>query len=89
MAQLPNPLPQSNIPYTDPKTGRLTQSAYQYFFALDRVLRIFVGANNTAGGSGAPVTQLVAAANDAAAAALGVPVGGLYENGGAVRIRLV
>jgi hypothetical protein len=33
-------------------------------------------------------TVLTSAANDAAAATAGVPVGGLYHNAGAVRVRL-
>lgn len=33
-------------------------------------------------------TSLKSAANDAAAATAGVPVGGLYHNSGAVRVRL-
>ena len=36
----------------------------------------------------APLVQLVNAATDAAAAAAGVPVNGLYRNGGAVMVRL-
>src|ERR1700704_4677953 len=35
------------------------------------------------------VLTLVAYANDAAAAAAGVPLGGLYKNGGFVKIRVV
>lgn len=37
---------------------------------------------------GLPVAQLVSAANDAAAAIAGVPVGGLYHTSGAVKVRL-
>lgn len=50
-----------------------TQPYAEYLLSVDRMLRT-VGIN---------------AANDGAAAAAGVPVGGLYRNGNAVQIRLV
>ena len=40
-----------------------------------------------AGKLGLPVAALVDAANDGAAASAGVPIGGLYHNDGAVRLR--
>jgi hypothetical protein len=51
-----------------------------YLLALDAVVR------GAAGGS--LLGALPAASSDASAAALGVPVSGLYQNGGLMRIRL-
>lgn len=62
------PLPQQPWPYVDPKTGFPTQAFLQFFQAMVSNLR-----NGTAG----PLTE---ATDDAAAAAAGVPVGGLYQN---------
>jgi hypothetical protein len=52
----------------------------QYLLSSDATLRPLARAI---------VGPLVSAANDAAAATAGVVVGGLYQNAGAVRIRLV
>jgi hypothetical protein len=55
------------------KSGAPSQSFRLYFLTLDASVRALVK-----GLLGSP-TQLVAAADDAAAAAAGVPVGGLYR----------
>ena len=54
------------------KEGRPTQAFWRFMSAI--------AANN--------IGPLTSAANDAAAAAAGVPINGLYQNSGAVRIRL-
>lgn len=86
MAAFQQPAPRSEQPWIG-DGGRPAQALYLWVSLLDKMLRTFVGANNKA--SSPVVGPLVAAANDAAAAALGVPVGGLYANGNAVQIRLV
>jgi hypothetical protein len=70
-----------------PLTARWVESAgvpsqiwRQYLLSVDPLLRAL--AVNKVG-------PLVSAATDAAAATAGVPIGGLYHNAGAVRIRLV
>jgi hypothetical protein len=73
MPALPNVPPQPQVQVeVVDKTNRLTELWRRYVIALDAALR-------------APLTN---AANDAAAAAAGVPVNGLYRNGNAVQVRL-
>lgn len=38
------PLPPSNIPVVDPRTGQMTRAWYEYFAALDALLREIVAA---------------------------------------------
>jgi hypothetical protein len=54
------------------KEGRPTQAFWQFMSAI--------AANN--------IGPFASAANDTAAASAGVPINGLYQNAGAVRIRL-
>lgn len=72
MAQPANALPRPPVAWIDPKTGQPTQVFLQF------VARLAAG----------EVGPLIDAANDATAAAAGVPINGLYANAGAVRIRL-
>ncbi len=73
------PQPRSNaIPIADAR-GYVTIPWTQYLAALDALARLLDG--NVLG----PLTN---AANDAAAAAAGVPINGLYRNGNAVQVRL-
>jgi hypothetical protein len=74
------PLPDPALPWSDTATGRPTPPFAEYMQGVARALVLLnVGT----------VGPLVDAANDAAAAAAGVPINGLYANSGAVRIRLV
>lgn len=80
----PKPLP----PPTAIAVGQVSADDYvflvrlwaEYFQAADTLVRLLAQSN---------VGPLVAAANDAAAAAAGVPLSGLYRIGNAVQIRLV
>lgn len=80
----PKPLPPSaHVPIiiVDPVRGPITPDVWQQWLnSVQTILQSLAAAN---------FGSLVNAANDAAAAAGGVPVGGLYRNGGAVQIRLV
>lgn len=71
------PLPPINFGWFDRATGQPTLQFGQWAAGVDRILR--AGLFGT----------LVDAANDAAAAKAGVPVGGLYRLTNAVMIRLV
>jgi hypothetical protein len=75
------PLPQPSYSWVQ-VGGRPTQPFAQYMAKFDACVRALAG-----GLFGAPV-QLTNAANDAAAAAAGVPIGGLYRNGSAVNVRV-
>jgi hypothetical protein len=66
-------LPSPSLPWMDPKTGRPTDS-FRLFMTL------------FAAGNFGPFPS---ATDDAAAATEGVAVGGVYQNAGAVRVRLV
>ena len=65
-------LPRPDFSWIDPKTGKPTQVFLEF-------MQKFVGGN---------IGQLTNAANDAAAAALGVPIGNIYRNGSVVMIRV-
>jgi hypothetical protein len=65
-------LPTASIPWVDPSTGQ-PKDGFRLFMTL------------FAAGNFGP---FVSAANDVAAAKAGVAVGGVYENAGAVRVRL-
>lgn len=80
MAQAPQQQPPATTRWIDPATGRPDLSFYQYMSTVDALLRLL--ASGTIG-------PLVNAANDAAAAAAGVKVNGLYRTGNVVQIRLV
>jgi hypothetical protein len=87
-AQLPNPAPPVNFAFVD-KAGLPTQAFRLWVATLDVALRSFFGAASNTNTAGAPlVGPLVAAGNDAAAAAGGVPINGLYRNGSVVQIRV-
>lgn len=74
------PQPARNvIPLVEPGTRLLTVAWTQYFASLEDVTRLLN--TNVLG----PMSN---AANDTAAAAAGVPIGGLYRNGNTVLIRL-
>lgn len=62
------------------QTIALTQPWTEYFGSIDVLIRLLAQAR---------FGSLVNAANDGAAAAAGVQVGGLYRNVNAVQIRLV
>lgn len=95
MAQQPGPLPPPSTPWVDqPRTPSL--SFRQYFLTLDQAARGIMGffAAATFAMPANPPTPatpptLINAANDAAAQAAGVPIGGFYRTGNAVQIRLV
>lgn len=71
--------PQTPITFGWIKKGGEPETSFaQYMIALDDLVRGYTGG----------FTSLVAAANDGAAAAAGVQIGQLYQNAGAVRIRL-
>ncbi len=80
MAVPPGPLPKPNFKWTNPGLGMPEQAFAQYMLSLDALVRGLAGGN---------IGPLVNAANDAAAAAAGVAIGGLYRNVNAVQIRLV
>jgi hypothetical protein len=81
----PKPLPP---PFVSPfakidqgtQTLSLTQPWVEYFSSIDSIIRLLAAAR---------FNSLVNAANDGAAAAAGVQIGGLYRNVNAVQIRLV
>lgn len=77
---LKKPLPDPALPWSDPATGRPTPPFAEYMQGVARVVVLL---------NAGTVGPLVDAANDAAAAAAGVPVGGLYRTTNAVQIRLV
>ena len=79
MATAPGPLPPVNTVWIQ-GDGSPSLAFRQYMLLADALLRL-LAANN--------VGPLTNAANDAAAAAAGVPIGGLYRNVNAVQIRLV
>ena len=77
----PKPLPQQpHVPFVtvDTATGMVAvpRPWIEYFQSTDAIARLVATATKNA-------------ANDAAAAAAGVPVGGFYRNGNALQIRLV
>ena len=71
------PLPGPALRWFDTQTGQPTPLFRDWAAAMDRIMR--AGLFGT----------LVNAANDAAAAAAGVPLNGLYRNGSVVQIRVV
>jgi hypothetical protein len=71
------PPPDISAPYVDSKTGQATVSFYNWIRSLYDSMR------------GLSVTDLQNAANDGAAAAAGVKVGGLYRNGSVLMVRVV
>ena len=66
------PLPSAQVPIVDEKRCP-TPAFYQFIFAHSRLRNL---------------GPLVAAVNDAAAEAAGVPVGGVYQASGNLKIRL-
>lgn len=77
----PKPLPQQpHVPLVTLDVGSgmvaVPRPWVEYFQSTDAILRLIANATHNA-------------ANDAAAATAGVPVGGFYRNGNAVQIRLV
>jgi hypothetical protein len=70
------PLLDQDARWVDPDTGRPTPEEYEYTKKLDTIIRRLV------------FGPLTSAADDTAAATAGVPIGGLYQNSGAVRVRL-
>lgn len=87
-AQLPKPAPLANVAIVD-DLRRPTQAMAQWISTLDAAVRAFFGATGTGNPTGAPVVgQLTNAANDAAAALAGIPIGALYRNGSVVQIRV-
>lgn len=76
MAKTQIPQPQSTQKWINPD-GTPSLVFFQYMLSVNQLLL-----NNQFG-------PFVNAANDAAAAAAGVPINGLYRNGNAVQIRLV
>lgn len=73
------PQPRQNTVRIADTDGHPTNPWAQYLLVVDILLRLLNG--NVVG----PLTN---AANDAAAAAAGVPINGLYRTGNAVQIRL-
>jgi hypothetical protein len=72
------PAPRPDLPWVTPQDGRPTLPMAQYLQALDETVRKLASGQ---------VGTLVNAANDAAAAAAGVAVGGLYRSGSQVMVR--
>jgi hypothetical protein len=70
------PLPPPALAWFEPRTGKPTDPFRDWVVAMDRIMRAGL------------LGTLVNAANDAAAAAAGVPLNGLYRNGSAVQIRV-
>lgn len=90
-AKIQNPLARPDFPWVD-QAGKPVSSMAQYFAQLDRAIRSFFGDSNVTTAAQIPVPMigpLFNAANDAAAAAGGVPINGLYRNGSVVQIRVV
>jgi hypothetical protein len=73
------PLPPPNAALASPNGQGVAQGFAQYLQSLDALVRALALGN---------IGPLTSAANDAGAAAAGVAIGGLYQNSGAVRIRL-
>ena len=73
------PLPPLTAAWVD-SNGSPTQVWRNYLLSVDKLLQ---------GLAGAKVGPIPSAANDAAAAAAGVPIGGLYQTSGTVKVRLV
>lgn len=72
-----SPLPQQNAPVLREEGGNVFSLLWRtYLSGLDRMFRT------------AQFGPLVSAANDAAAAAAGVPINGFYRNGSIVQIRV-
>ena len=82
MAQAPNPLPAVSNAWISVPAGSPSYAFQTYFLTLDAAVRNLC--NNLFGSP----TQLVNAANDAAAAKAGVKVGQLYRNGSIVMVRV-
>ena len=84
MAALKAPLPRPDFKHieTDDATraGKPTQAFALWLAAAHALLSGLANGSN--------IGPLTNAANDAAAAAAGVPINGLYRNGNAVQIRL-
>lgn len=76
----PKPMPQTVVGQQRTEGVYLERTWLEYFDAVDRIVRLLTASN---------LGPLIAAANDAAAAAAGVPIGGLYRVGSAVQIRVV
>jgi hypothetical protein len=74
------PLPDPGLPWSNPATGRPTPPFAEYLQALELIAKLL---------NAGMVGPLVDAANDAAAAAAGVQINGLYRTANAVQIRLV
>lgn len=74
-----SPLQRPDFPLVD-ANGRPTQAFAQYLARLDALVAAL---SSNAG------VSLTNAANDAAAAAAGVPVGSLYRNGSVLMARIV
>jgi hypothetical protein len=79
MATPQAPLPPLTARWVN-EDGTPSQIWRQYLLSLDALARGLAGGN---------VGPLFNAVNDAAAAAGGVQIGGLYRNGNAVQIRLI
>ena len=79
MAQAPQQQPPATSRWVIPN-GTPDLAFYQYMSTVDALLRLLAAGT---------IGPLVNAANDAAAAAAGVKVNGLYRTGNAVQIRLV
>lgn len=84
------PLPQPTFGWTQ-NTGKPTQPFAQYMAKLDACVRALAGVavspTTVSPLFGTPI-QLFNAANDVAAAAGGVPIGGAYRNGSVMMIRV-
>jgi hypothetical protein len=81
--QQPKPLPQQpHVPLVtvDGGIAAVPTPWMEWLQSIDRVARSMATGN---------VGGLVNAANDAAAATAGVPIGGLYRSGNAVQIRVI
>lgn len=72
------PLPPLNARWVN-EDGTPSLIWRQYLISVDRLLQALAGAS---------IGPLTSAANDTAAASAGVPVGGLYQTSGTVKIRL-
>ena len=70
------PLPPLTAAWVD-SNGSPTQVWRNYLLSVDKLLQTLAGAN------------IISATNDAAAAAAGVPIGGLYLASGKFKVRLV
>jgi hypothetical protein len=77
MALLP-PLPPVTSRWID-AAGLPSQAVRQYMTALDQVVRRLAAGH---------IGPLANAADDAMAAEAGIPIGGLYQSDGVVRIRI-